>query len=53
MATGSPPTTTLFDDANPERVRKFFDEMMGLGVEGYDDIARLQLSEGAGPTAFS
>src|SRR6478735_7538602 len=26
--------TTLFDDANPERVRKFFDEMMGLGVEG-------------------
>ena len=26
--------TTLFDDANPERVRKFFDEMMELGVEG-------------------
>ena len=26
--------TTLFDDANPERVRKCFDEMMGLGVEG-------------------
>ena len=26
--------TTLFDDANPERVREFFDEMMGLGVEG-------------------
>ena len=26
--------TTLFDDANPERVRKFFDEMMSLGVEG-------------------
>ncbi len=26
--------TTLFDDANPERVRAFFDEMMGLGVEG-------------------
>ena len=26
--------TTLFDDANPERVRKFFDEMMALGVEG-------------------
>ncbi len=26
--------TTLFDDANPERVRKFFDEMMTLGVEG-------------------
>ena len=26
--------TTLFDDANPSRVRKFFDEMMGLGVEG-------------------
>ncbi len=26
--------TTLFDDANPPRVRKFFDEMMGLGVEG-------------------
>lgn len=26
--------TTLFDDANPERVRAFFDEMMQLGVEG-------------------
>ncbi len=26
--------TTLFDDANPERVRCFFDEMMQLGVEG-------------------
>ena len=26
--------TTLFDDAYPERVRKFFDEMMALGVEG-------------------
>jgi hopanoid biosynthesis associated radical SAM protein HpnH len=26
--------TTLFDDAHPERVRKFFDEMMALGVEG-------------------
>lgn len=26
--------TTLFDDANPQRVRTFFDEMMALGVEG-------------------
>lgn len=26
--------TTLFDDANPARVRTFFDEMMKLGVEG-------------------
>ena len=26
--------TTLFDGANPESVRKFFDEMMDLGVEG-------------------
>jgi len=26
--------TTLFDDANPERVRAFFDEMMTVGVEG-------------------
>jgi len=26
--------TTLFDDADPIRVRKFFDEMMSLGVEG-------------------
>ena len=26
--------TTLFDDANPSRVRQFFDEMMELGVEG-------------------
>jgi hopanoid biosynthesis associated radical SAM protein HpnH len=26
--------TTLFDDANPERMRTFFDEMMALGVEG-------------------
>lgn len=26
--------TTLFDDANPARVRQFFDEMMELGVEG-------------------
>lgn len=26
--------TTLFEGANPERVRAFFDEMMKLGVEG-------------------
>lgn len=26
--------TTLFDDANPSRVRQFFDEMMALGVQG-------------------
>src|SRR5579885_1151169 len=26
--------TTLFDDADPARVRAFFDEMMELGVEG-------------------
>ncbi len=26
--------TTLFDDAEPSRVRRFFDEMMELGVEG-------------------
>ena len=26
--------TTLFEGANPERVRKFFDAMMDLGVEG-------------------
>jgi hopanoid biosynthesis associated radical SAM protein HpnH len=26
--------TTLFDDASPERMRTFFDEMMALGVEG-------------------
>ncbi len=26
--------TTLFEDAQPTRVRKFFDEMMELGVEG-------------------
>lgn len=26
--------TTLFDGASPERTREFFDEMMGLGVEG-------------------
>ncbi len=26
--------TTLFDDADPERIRAFFDEMMDLGVEG-------------------
>jgi hopanoid biosynthesis associated radical SAM protein HpnH len=26
--------TTLFDDADPDRVRAFFDEMMKLGVEG-------------------
>ena len=26
--------TTLFDGAQPLRVREFFDEMMGLGVEG-------------------
>ncbi len=26
--------TTLFEGARPERVRKFFDEMMALGVEG-------------------
>jgi hopanoid biosynthesis associated radical SAM protein HpnH len=26
--------TTLFDDADPARVRQFFDEMMELGVEG-------------------
>ncbi len=26
--------TTVFNDANPQRVRAFFDEMMDLGVEG-------------------
>ncbi|MDZ4816462.1 MAG: adenosyl-hopene transferase HpnH [Verrucomicrobiota bacterium] len=26
--------TTLFDDANPERVREFFDFLTGLGIEG-------------------
>jgi hopanoid biosynthesis associated radical SAM protein HpnH len=26
--------TTLFEGANPERMRKFFDDMMALGVEG-------------------
>ena len=26
--------STLFTDANPERYRKFFDEVMALGVEG-------------------
>src|SRR5205814_1719237 len=26
--------TTLFDGADPERMRRFFDEMMELGVEG-------------------
>jgi hopanoid biosynthesis associated radical SAM protein HpnH len=26
--------TTLFDGANPERMREFFDDMMALGVEG-------------------
>src|ERR671937_384879 len=26
--------TTVFDGANPERMRKFFDDMMELGVEG-------------------
>lgn len=26
--------TTLYDDANPDRVRTFFDDMMRLGVEG-------------------
>ena len=26
--------TTLFEGANPERMRRFFDEMMDLGVEG-------------------
>ena len=26
--------TTLFDDARPDRVRAFFDEMMALGIEG-------------------
>ena len=26
--------TTLFDDAEPTRVRRFFDEMMELGIEG-------------------
>jgi hopanoid biosynthesis associated radical SAM protein HpnH len=26
--------TTLYDDANPQRLRKFFDTLMDLGVEG-------------------
>src|SRR5206468_10196278 len=26
--------TTLFDGADPQRMRRFFDEMMDLGVEG-------------------
>ena len=33
--------TTLFNDANPSRVRAFFDEMMDLGVEGDDDFPGL------------
>jgi len=26
--------TTLFEGSNPERIRRFFDDMMELGVEG-------------------
>jgi hopanoid biosynthesis associated radical SAM protein HpnH len=53
--------TTLFDDANPERVRAFFDAMMDLGVEGMmispgyarwsSTCARARASSRASPTS--
>ena len=44
--------TTLFDDANPERVQKVLRRDDGAGRRRHDDLARLQLSKGAGPAAF-
>ena len=34
---------TLFDGAEPERVAKFFDDVMAMGVDGIIDLARLCL----------
>ncbi len=35
--------TTLFDGADPQKVRNFFDDMMDLGVEGDDVFAGLHV----------
>ena len=44
--------TTLFDGADPNSVRAFFDEMMELGVEGMMLSPGLQLRQGARPGAL-
>jgi len=42
----------LFDGADPNSVRGFFDEMMELGVEGIMLFARLFLRQSSGPEAL-
>ena len=44
--------TTLFDGADPNSVRAFFDEMMELGVEGMMLSPGLLLRQGARPAAL-
>ena len=44
--------TTLFDGADPQSVRAFFDEMMDAGRRGHDALARLLLRQGARPAAL-
>ena len=43
--------TTLFDGADPNSVRNFFDEMMDVGVES-DGLAWIFLRQGARPKTF-
>ena len=45
--------TTLFDGADPERMRGFFDDADGARRRRDDDLARLQLRESPGSGAFS
>ena len=45
--------TTLFDGADPNSVRAFFDEVMALGVEGIVLSPGIFLRQGSGPEAFS
>ena len=44
--------TTLFDGADPNSVRGFFDEMMELGVEGMMISPGLLVRQGSRPGAF-
>ncbi len=44
--------TTLFDGADPNSVRRHFDQLMDAGVEMHDGLARLHLRQGARPAAL-
>ncbi len=47
------PNATLFDGADPNSVRAFFDEVMALGVEGIVISPGLLLRQGAGSETLS